>query len=123
MPITMAAFTVGSLGLAGIPGVNGFASKWGLAMGTLEAGQGVFLGLLILSGLLNAAYFLPIVHAAFFKDNPELKGFTEANPWLVGPLVFTAAISLVLGIAPNFGVQAVDIAQLIATSVTGVSPE
>ena len=122
MPITMAAFTVGSLGLAGIPGVNGFASKWGLAMGTLEAGQGVFLGLLILSGLLNAAYFFPIVHAAFFKDNPELKGFTEASPWLVGPLVFTAAISLVLGVAPNFGVHAVDIARLIATSVTGVSP-
>lgn len=119
MPYTMAAFAVGSLGLAGVPGVNGFVSKWGLAMGTLEAGQSVFLGLLVLSGVLNAAYLFPIVHAAFFKENTALDHFTEASPWLVAPLVFTAAVSLLLGIAPNLGVHAVDIARLIAASVTG----
>ncbi|MBU1700224.1 MAG: monovalent cation/H+ antiporter subunit D family protein, partial [Candidatus Eisenbacteria bacterium] len=63
MPITMAAFTIGALGLAGIPPINGFASKWYLAKGTLEADQAVFLVMLLLSGVMNAAYFFPIVHA------------------------------------------------------------
>ena len=122
MPFTMGAFAVGSLGLAGVPGVNGFVSKWGLAMGTLEAGHGVFLGLLVLSGILNAAYFFPIVHAAFLKENPALDRFGEASPWLVAPLVFTATISVILGVAPNLGAHAVDIAHLIAAEVTGGFP-
>ncbi|MBM61839.1 MAG: cation:proton antiporter [Acidobacteria bacterium] len=119
MPVTMAAFAVASLGLVGFPGINGFASKWSLALGSLEAGQGVFLGLLVLSGVLNASYFLPIIHAAFFKTNPAFDRVAEASPWLVAPLVITATISIVWGIAPNLGAHAVDLAMLIATSVTG----
>jgi multicomponent Na+:H+ antiporter subunit D len=36
MPWTMGAFTIGSMGLAGIPPINGFFSKWTLALGSLE---------------------------------------------------------------------------------------
>lgn len=122
MPWTMTAFAIGSLGLAGVPGVNGFVSKWGLAMGTLEADQGIFLGLLVLSGVLNAAYFFPIVHAAFLRTNPKLDGYGEASPWMVGPLVLTAVASLILGIFPNAGAHAVDLARMIALGVTGGSP-
>ena len=38
MPFTMAAFTVSSLSLIGIPGTVGFISKWYLVLGALEAG-------------------------------------------------------------------------------------
>lgn len=119
MPITMAAFAVGSLGLAGVPGVNGFLSKWNLAVGTVEAHQGVFLGLLVLSGLLNAAYLFPIVHAAFFRKSDEYRQFGEASAFMVVPLAITAVVSLVLGLAPNFGVHAMELAKSIARSVTG----
>ncbi len=46
MPVTMIAFGIASLGLAGVPGVNGFVSKWTLAVGTVDARQWWFLGLL-----------------------------------------------------------------------------
>ena len=36
MPVTMAAFAIGSLGLVGVPGVNGALSKWNIALGTVE---------------------------------------------------------------------------------------
>ena len=122
MPFTMAAFAVGSLGLAGVPGINGFISKWHLAQGTLQADQGVFLGLLLLSGLLNAAYFFPIVYVAFFRTNKEYPAYGEASPLMVVPLSVTAILSLVLGVAPNLGAHAWDLARAAAAAVMGGSP-
>jgi multicomponent Na+:H+ antiporter subunit D len=122
MPITMLAFAIGSLGLAGVPGVNGFVSKWYLAVGATEAEQALFMGLLLLSGVLNAAYFFPIVHVAFFRKSDDFPRFSEASPLMVVPLSLTAIASVVLGIAPNLGVHAWDLAHSIALAVTGGSP-
>jgi multicomponent Na+:H+ antiporter subunit D len=119
MPVTMAAFAVASLGLAGVPGVNGFVSKWGLAAGVAAADRTALLGLLVLSGVLNAAYFFPVVHAAFFKRSPAFPRFGEASPLLVGPLALTAAASVVLGIVPDVGVHAWALARATAAAVTG----
>jgi multicomponent Na+:H+ antiporter subunit D len=65
MPWTMAAFTIGAMGLAGIPPINAFVSKWFLCRGALQADQLLILAIFLISGLLNAAYFFPIVHRAF----------------------------------------------------------
>lgn len=119
MPITMAAFAIGSLGLAGVPGVNGFVSKWGIAAGAVVADQTVLLLLLAASGVLNAAYFFPIVHAAFFRRSEDFPRYGEASPLLVVPLALTALFSLVLGVAPDAGVHAWQLASRIATGVTG----
>ena len=101
MPITMAAFTIGALGLAGLPPVGGFLSKWFLAQGTVETGQPILLAVLLLSGLLNAGYLFPIVIRAFFKSSKDFTKFDEAAPLMVVPLLFTAAFSLLLGIYPD----------------------
>jgi multicomponent Na+:H+ antiporter subunit D len=101
MPVTMAAFTVGTLGLAGVPPVGGFLSKWFLAQGTVETGQPIFLAVLLLSGLLNAGYLFPIVIRAFFKSSKDFTKFDEASPLMVLPLLSTAAFALLLGIYPD----------------------
>lgn len=120
MPFTMAAFAIGSLGLAGVPGINGFVSKLGLLTGTVQADQLALLALLLLSGVLNAAYFFPIVHTAFFRrGDGEETGLAEASPWMVVPIVVTALFSVVLGIAPDLGVHAWDLAVATASQVTG----
>ena len=71
MPVTMGAFAVCAFGLAGIPPVAGFVSKWNLGVGALQAGHPIYLSVLLVSGLLNVAYFFPIVHAAFFGREME----------------------------------------------------
>jgi multicomponent Na+:H+ antiporter subunit D len=57
----------------------------------------------VLSTLLNAAYFVPIIYAAFFKlkgHNPHPQEHGEA-PWpIVAALVITAAGTIVLFLAP-----------------------
>lgn len=119
MPVTMLAFAIGSLGLAGVPGVNGFVSKWYLSVGAVQADQALLMGVLLLSGVLNAAYFFPIVHAAFFRRSPEFTRVSEAPALMVVPLVLTAIASLVLGLAPNLGARVWDLSRSIAAAVTG----
>ncbi|MGQ4808851.1 Na(+)/H(+) antiporter subunit A [Candidatus Entotheonellaceae bacterium PAL068K] len=103
MPITFGAFTLGALGLAGTPLFAGFVSKWNLGLGALQAGHAVFLGVLVLSGLLNFAYFFPIVYSAFFGRPQRRDSYDEvgANLWV--PLALTAVISVILGVYPNAG--------------------
>jgi len=122
MPFTMAAFAIGSLGLAGVPGVNGFVSKWAIASGAANDDAWPMLGFLALSGVLNAAYFFPIVVRAFFEVRDEYPARGEASLWMVGPLLVTALVSLALGVVPNGGIGGWDLAREIATAVTGGTP-
>ena len=101
MPWTMGAFAVGALGLAGVPPVNGFVSKYLLCVGTLEAGEIAALVVLLLSGLLNAAYFFPIVHRAFFRPSRDSARGREAPASMVIPIVVVAVLSVGLGLFPN----------------------
>jgi multicomponent Na+:H+ antiporter subunit D len=142
MPFTMAAFGVASLGLAGVPPLGGFVSKWFLGAGAIESGEVVFAVVLLGSGLLTAGYLLPIVVRAFFReprlamalpgsghgsgrDDHDHHGHLEfpdreARPLLVAPLLLTAALGLLLGFGDLFGVGA--LADIAATAVTGGGP-
>lgn len=99
MPITMLAFTIASIGMVGILPVNGFISKWFLLQGSLSSGHFVFLVVLIASALLNAAYFFPIVTAAFFKkgDFKPVKG-VEAPLSMLLPVAILAVTCIIVGI-------------------------
>jgi multicomponent Na+:H+ antiporter subunit D len=101
MPFTMVAFALASMGLAGLPPISGFVSKWYLAQGALEAGYVIFVVVLLLSGLLNAAYLFPIVFRAFFRQSGDFSRFNEASLLLVAPLLLAAALSLFLGLLPD----------------------
>lgn len=67
MPWTMGAFTVGALSLMGIPPCIGFVSKWFMIQGAFEAAMWPAAAVFLASTLLNTAYFMPIVYAAFFR--------------------------------------------------------
>ncbi len=102
MPWTMAAFTIASLSLVGIPPFSGFVSKWYLAVGSLERGNPWILAVLLASSLFTAAYLGPIVYKAYFEEAKD-DGHREIRevPWIVVPLVLTAVASLLLGIFPG----------------------
>ncbi len=120
MPWTMGAFIIGSLGLAGLPPINGFLSKWFLLQGSLDAGLLAAMGVFLLSGLLNAAYFFPIIMRAFFRPSPAgEKPFGEASPFMVVPLCLTAFLSVALFLFPNLFVNLYDLAGLAVSGITG----
>ena len=74
MPVTMAAFLIGSLSIIGLPPFGGLWGKWFLALGALEADKLVMVAVLMVSSLLNVAYLLPIPVRGFFSDPPVNPG-------------------------------------------------
>ncbi len=116
MPFTFGAFAVAALSMIGAPPVAGFVSKWNLLVGAADAGSVGILVVLLISTLLNAAYFVPVVYTAFFGTAPALVGGApghgaphgtggEAPMAMVIPLTLTAAISVLLGFFPDLFMQ------------------
>ncbi|HXH03190.1 MAG TPA: proton-conducting transporter membrane subunit, partial [Candidatus Competibacteraceae bacterium] len=109
MPWTMAAFAVGSLSMIGLPPAAGFVSKWYLLSGAMQTGAWAAVAVIAASTLLNAAYFLPIVYAAFFKParihhhgHHHYHGHHgEAPPPIVAALTVSAALTVLLFLFPG----------------------
>ncbi|MDD5482420.1 MAG: monovalent cation/H+ antiporter subunit D family protein [Kiritimatiellae bacterium] len=129
MPLTFLAFAAVAAGLAGIPPLNGFVSKWYLGLGSLQAGTWIPLAILIISGLLNIGYLFPVVYRAFCKPAAEsfrrpggaenLRGKWEASPAMLVPLLITALFSILLGLNPDLFFHFYRLAVQISAGVLG----
>ncbi len=108
MPLTFGAFAVATLSMIGVPPAAGFVTKWYLLVGALDANQVGIVVVLLVSTVLNAAYFAPVVYHAYFSVpntgvvDPAVR---EASPALLIPLLFTAFLSLAAGIFPEFFIR------------------
>ncbi|MFT5496804.1 MAG: multicomponent Na+:H+ antiporter subunit D [Kiritimatiellia bacterium] len=78
MPLTFAAFFIGSLSIIGLPPCGGSWSKWYLILGAADAGQFMMIVVFMISSLLNVAYLLPIPIRAFFR--PARDETSEQDP-------------------------------------------
>ena len=116
LPWTMTAFAIGALSIIGLPPTVGFVAKYFLFVGAVEAGQWAALVVLSVSTLLSAAYYLRILRSALF-DAPVAvhtgstgatagllrpPTVTERGALVVAPMLVTAAVTLLLGVAPGW---------------------
>ncbi len=119
MPVTFAAFFIGTLSIVGLPPTGGAWSKWFLGLGALEAGQVGLVAVLMVSSLLSLAYLMEIPLKGFFGkrgkgtadadnarehgagDNHGHGGHHAAPKWSVAAIVVTAAACLALFVYPE----------------------
>jgi multicomponent Na+:H+ antiporter subunit D len=104
MPWTMGAFAIGAVSMIGAPPFAGFVSKWYLLSGALQTDQVIAIAALIISTLLNAAYFMPIVYVAFFKSEDDSQGHAthgEAPLPIVLALSTTALFTILIFFFPG----------------------
>ncbi|MHB1122980.1 MAG: proton-conducting transporter transmembrane domain-containing protein [Ramlibacter sp.] len=101
MPWTLAAFGIASLSMIGLPPTAGMLSKWYMVAGAFESRHWFALAVIVLSTLLNAAYFLPIVYRAFLKAPAAAPAQGAAPRAMVVALCFTAAATIVLFFASD----------------------
>ena len=124
MPLTSLAFSVGALGMIGLPPMAGFISKWYLGMGAVQADMPWAIAVLVASSLLNAAYFLPILYRLWFRPGPahgcgqwpeeRRSGRFEINLWLLLPTIATALFSILVGLLAGLPFSPLDLATLMA---------
>jgi len=128
MPFTMLAFLIGALSVAGLPPGGGTWSKWYIALAAAETKHLVVVGALMLSTLLNIAYFMPIVANAWFVPRAaksvgamatpiEAHGLKEAPLFCLLPLCLTAIGCLVLFVFAS------DVQTFLAPMLDGLSPK
>jgi multicomponent Na+:H+ antiporter subunit D len=91
MPWTMAAFGVGTLSMIGLPPSFGFVSKWYMVSGAMQQEQWFALAVILVSTLLNASYFLPILHRAYVRP---LSAEALAHPHGEAPFSMVLALTL-----------------------------
>ncbi|MCY3692071.1 MAG: proton-conducting transporter membrane subunit [Chloroflexota bacterium] len=122
MPVTMAAFALASLSMAGIPPFVLFASKWYLGAGAVDASATPFLFVYIVSGVLSAGYLFPIVARAFWQSSPSFtwSGWPgEASLKMVVPLAVTGLLALIWGLVPNLPFSFLSLASQVADRAGG----
>lgn len=119
MPWTTLAFSVAALGMIGLPPLAGFISKWYLGLAALEAGFNWVLAVLVISSILNAMYFLPILYRAWFLSpekslEDKYKPGDDATSSLLWPPLITALLTLLIGLLAYSPVSPLQWAVLIA---------
>ena len=133
MPVTCTCFALASLGIAGLPLLAGFVSKFNIIRGAFLMGKPIFAAVLVAAALLALSYLIPVVRIFFGKGgqpavNSEHTGHTghaghsehtEAAAAMLVPIIITAAVSLVLGVMPDAGPHLYDLAVIAAEAITG----
>jgi len=117
MPITFAAFLIGTLSIIGLPPFGGMWSKWYLGLGAVETTQLLLLAVLMISSLLNIAYLLPIPIRAFFSTPANGQHYTEikeAPKTILAAMIITSTACFILFFYPD------PFYQLASSAVGGV---
>ncbi len=112
MPVTAAAAIVGSLAIAGVPGLNGFASKWLIftsgIVGGLEIPLFVFLVVVaIFISAVTLAYYMKFVGILFLGKlhvGPEVER-REVPVSMVVPQVFMGILCVAFGVLPMLALK------------------
>ncbi len=111
MPWTTGAFAVCAFAMIGIPPTGGFFSKLYLILGAVDAGNWVFVVVIMLSSVLALGYLMNVVRYMYFTEDadarvvpdgtPTLPPPASANeaPWgMLAPILVTALGVVLLGI-------------------------
>lgn len=102
MPWTMGAFTLAALSLIGVPPTLGFLSKWYILLGAMQQEQYFALAVIVISTLLNAAYLLPVIQRAYFREPQTPIRHREAPKAMVAAMIFTSAMTVILFFASGW---------------------
>jgi NADH-quinone oxidoreductase subunit N len=111
------ALTVCMLSLLGFPGTFGFIGKWYIISAVVAEGQYVLPVVLVLTSVLSAGYYLPVIMAMYMRPAPASDRYAAVRlpPAALGAVTITVALVLLFGFWPG-GV--LDVAGQTGTTLT-----
>jgi len=116
-PALAFALTVCMLSLLGFPGTFGFIGKWYIISAVVAEGHYVLPVFLVLTSVLSAGYYLPVVMAMYMKPAASADRYAGVRlaPAAGGAVALTIAAVLLFGVWPS-GV--LDLAGRTGTTLT-----
>jgi len=97
------ALAVCMLSLLGFPGTAGFIGKWYILVAATMAHENVLAAILVLTSVVSAGYYLPVIMAMYMKPEPFDQAHAGVRLGRPAAVVVAACVIglLVLGIRPN----------------------
>lgn len=118
MPITFGIFTVGALGMIGLPFMAVFLSKLDIIEGSIIMGNWLAIITLVISSLMSVVYLLTIPLKAFEgTGNINIKITREGSAPLMIPIIITSIMGIILGVVPDLGLHIYSMSKEIAVLV------
>lgn len=120
MPWTALAWTIGGLGLIGVPLTAGFVSKWLLLTGAFASNHWSIGLMMLLSSLLAVVYVWRVVETLYFAEPSEAaRNAKEAPLSMLIPTYVLILATLVFGVWTPYSAG---IARQAAIALLGVTP-
>ncbi|MGC9125159.1 MAG: proton-conducting transporter membrane subunit, partial [Caldisericaceae bacterium] len=108
MPVSFIAMLLGIIALAGIPPLNGFASKWMIYQALLEKKSVLLLTIALIGGTGSFLYVYRLIHSVFLGSLPEKYNDVKEVPVLMQiPMILLALLTIVFGVFPGIPLTAV----------------
>lgn len=112
MPLSYVTLLMGIIGLAGLPPMNGFVSKWMVYKSLMEARQPLLLMLAFIATLGTILSVYKLIHNIFLGQLRQEHWEIREAPWsMTAPMLVLGAVCFVTGAMPGLTLVLVDEAQ------------
>ena len=97
------ALAVCMFSLLGFPGTLGFIGKWYILIAAAGAGQNVLAAILVLTSVVSAGYYLPVVMAMYMKPEPIEGAHADVRLGRLANAALAVVVAglLIFGVWPN----------------------
>ncbi|PYP15240.1 MAG: NADH-quinone oxidoreductase subunit N [Gemmatimonadetes bacterium] len=97
------AMSVCMLSLLGFPGTAGFIGKWYILIAATSAGQNILAAILVLTSVVSAGYYLPVIMAMYMKPEPIEAAHVDVflDRWARAAVTAVVVGLLLFGVWPN----------------------
>jgi NADH-quinone oxidoreductase subunit N len=102
-PAIAFGLSVCMLSLLGFPGTVGFIGKWYILTAVVAEGQMILPVILVLTSVLSAGYYLPVIMAMYMRPSPspQRHAGVALGPTAAGAIALSVAAVLLLGFWPG----------------------
>jgi NADH-quinone oxidoreductase subunit N len=109
------------LSLLGFPGTFGFIGKWNILMAVVAERQVALAVVLVVTSVISAGYYLPVIMAMYMKPSAGEDSHTEVRLWpaAAGAITVSVIAVLLFGIWPA---RVLDLAGRSASTLTQTGP-
>ena len=111
------ALAICMLSLLGFPGTAGFIGKWYILIAATSEGQNLLAAVLVLTSVVSAGYYLPVIMAMYMKPEPIAAAHVDVrlDRWARAAVTAVVVGVLLFGVWPN---RLFDLARSAGASVT-----